>query len=352
MDKITKILEVPWIAHLIRAAGRFSARLSSAFSAAITYYAILASVPILLFAFSILGLVLTVLRPDLLVVVQETINNALAGSDLAPKVMQVINNALHDWRASMMVGIFTVFLSGTSLIATMKTGVQAQMRESFDPDAPAPAWYWEMLRNFGILICFLVLFFATNIFSYAGSSFATSIISYLDFPGAGVFLRVFTLIITILMGALMFWTMLALFNGRIAVAKKYLQGSFMGGVLLALALLFAGYLMAQFSSNVTASIFGPIITVMLLLNVFAQLILFVSAWIATYDPPVEIGIEAEVENSESEFTQNSQPKKTYRIWGNGFLVGFGSMLGWHIASFFRRRKVAKIAEKAAAKNKK
>lgn len=350
MGKITKILEVPWIAHLIRAAGRFSARLSSAFSAAITYYAILASVPILLFAFSILGLVLTVLRPDLLVVVQDAINQTLAGSDLAPKVMQVVNNALRDWQASMMVGIFTVFLSGTSLIATMKTGVQAQMRESFDPDAPAPAWYWEMLRNFGILICFLVLFFATNVFSYAGSSFASVIISFLGFPGAGILLRISTLVIAILMGCLMFWTMLALFNGRVAFSKKYLQGSFMGGTLLALALFFAGYLIAQFSSNVTASIFGPIITIMLLLNVFAQLILFVSAWIATYDPPVEV--QAELEISEPEFAQISPPRKTYRIWGNGFLVGFGSMLGLHIASFFRRRKVAKMTEKAEVKNKK
>ena len=56
----------PWVAHLLRAVERFNTRLGSEFGAAITYFSVLALVPILMLAFSITGFVLTSVRPDLL----------------------------------------------------------------------------------------------------------------------------------------------------------------------------------------------------------------------------------------------------------------------------------------------
>jgi membrane protein len=44
-------------------------------------------------------------------------------------------------------------------------------------------------------------------------------------------------------------------------------------------------LVNAFSGNQAAAIFGPVIVVMLFFNLFAQLILFIAAWIATADGP-------------------------------------------------------------------
>ena len=63
---LERLKSKPWVAHLLRAVERFTNRLGSQFGAAITYFSILALVPILLFAFAVLGFVLTVLRPDLI----------------------------------------------------------------------------------------------------------------------------------------------------------------------------------------------------------------------------------------------------------------------------------------------
>ena len=63
---VERLKNKPWVAHLLRAVERFNNRLGSQFGAAITYFSILALVPILLFAFAVLGFVLTVLRPDLI----------------------------------------------------------------------------------------------------------------------------------------------------------------------------------------------------------------------------------------------------------------------------------------------
>ena len=47
----------------------------------------------------------------------------------------------------------------------------------------------------------------------------------------------------------------------------------------------ATFLIAQFAGNAAAGLFGPVITLMLFFNIFARLILFVAAWIATHDEP-------------------------------------------------------------------
>ena len=56
----------PFVAHLLRAVERFNVRGGIQLAAAVTYFSVLALVPILMLAFSALGLTLTVLRPEAL----------------------------------------------------------------------------------------------------------------------------------------------------------------------------------------------------------------------------------------------------------------------------------------------
>src|SRR5690606_36869496 len=63
---IERLEQRPGVEHLLRAGERYTSRLGDRFCAAITYSSVLALVPILVFAFSITGFVLTVSRPDLL----------------------------------------------------------------------------------------------------------------------------------------------------------------------------------------------------------------------------------------------------------------------------------------------
>ena len=48
---LARFKEKPWIAHLFRAITRFISRLGSQFGAAITYFSVLALVPLLMLAF-------------------------------------------------------------------------------------------------------------------------------------------------------------------------------------------------------------------------------------------------------------------------------------------------------------
>ena len=68
--------------HLIRAAQRYFNRLGNQLAGSIAFISMMALVPVLMFAFSAVGLTFTVLRPDLLGVVQMLIvDNLHAGPD-------------------------------------------------------------------------------------------------------------------------------------------------------------------------------------------------------------------------------------------------------------------------------
>jgi membrane protein len=67
----------------------------------------------------------------------------------------------------------------------------------------------------------------------------------------------------------------------------------------------ASFLISAFRGNPAASIFGPVIVLMLFFNIFAQLTLFVAAWIATAQheaipvpPEEEVAIEPTAEPQE------------------------------------------------------
>ena len=59
------------------------------------------------------------------------------------------------------------------------------------------------------------------------------------------------------------------------------RGALMGAIGLGVLQYSTGLLFNLFSNNRAAAIFGPVIVLMLFFNLFAQLILFVAAWIAT-----------------------------------------------------------------------
>ena len=64
-------------------------------------------------------------------------------------------------------------------------------------------------------------------------------------------------------------------------AKLVRIAALIGSLALAVLQWLAGALIGVFSGNVAASLFGPVIVAMLFMNLFATLILYLAAWLAT-----------------------------------------------------------------------
>src|SRR5699024_6344514 len=59
------------------------------------------------------------------------------------------------------------------------------------------------------------------------------------------------------------------------------KGALVGAIALAVIVRFATLLISLFSGSPAASVFGPIIAIMLSLNIVARIILMVAAWMGT-----------------------------------------------------------------------
>lgn len=125
----------PWVAHLLRAVERFTNRLGNQFGAAITYFSILALVPILLFAFAVLGFVLTVLRPDLVDDVVDLFASNIGGTvdlGMRQQLVTLVSDTLSNWRAVGIVALLTAIYSGAGWMGNLKNAIRAQWRPDFD----------------------------------------------------------------------------------------------------------------------------------------------------------------------------------------------------------------------------
>jgi len=94
-----------------------------------------------------------------------------------------------------------------------------------------------------------------------------------------------SLLLSLAVGTLLFWGIFRWFALTPVRSRLLWIGAFVGAVGLTVLLLVASYLIDVFSKNVTASLFGPVIVLMIFLNLFATLILFVASWLATAVAP-------------------------------------------------------------------
>ena len=123
---LEKLKEKPWIAHLWRTQERFAARMGNQFAGAITYFSILSIVPVLMFGFSMLGMVLTTLRPDLLDSVRDLITHEFEGNPLGTQVIGIMENALQNWATLSIVAVGIFAWSGANWVANLKSAIRAR----------------------------------------------------------------------------------------------------------------------------------------------------------------------------------------------------------------------------------
>lgn len=275
----------PPVAHLMAANTRFGARLGPQFAAAITYFSVLSIVPILMFSFATLGMTLTVVRPDLLESAKDAIVGAIGNEGgFGDSIAGVVEEALGNWRGVGIVAILTAGYSGSNWIGNLKRAVRMMWREVPVDEERKPNFFLTLGSNILIFLGLLVALAVGIVAAQAGSSASEIVVRWLGFedvPGIGIMLRLATILMTFLASwlliAFLFWVL----PDEPARWKPWLIGVTLGALALTILQQLAGTLMGVFSGNAAASVFGPVIVLMLLLNTLATVILMMAAWIGT-----------------------------------------------------------------------
>ena len=117
-----------------------------------------------------------------------------------------------------------------------------------------------------------------------GTGLQTTIVDWLGLPGwVTPVLTITPILITLAMSWLIFMFMFTMIPVTPIPKRTRMLGSLMGAVALTVLLNLATLLIDLFSGSPTAALFGPVIAIMLSMNVFARIILVVAAWMGTAD---------------------------------------------------------------------
>ena len=365
-ERIKRLEQRPWIAHMIRTAERYLSRLGSQFAAATTYFSVLAIVPIMMVAFSITGLVLTVVQPGLVDNVANAVAEALGGADAASreKILKLVNNALSSFWTIGIVGLVLGLYTGAKWMGHLKNAVRTQWRPGFDL---RPQKINIVIRTLGNLVLLLGLLLGMAVafgLSSLSTSLADTVVKWLGLSGEpwiAPLVRVSSAVFSIIAGWLIFMYLYTLLPETHEPWPIVRRGALLGSIALAAVLYLASFLISAFRGNAAAVIFGPVIVVMLFFNVFAQLTLFIAAWIATAQhdavplpagEEVHISPEPEAEPEQPEAQEPNVVPEAVAVrsvragMGAGYVtgaatgVGLGAALAYVFSAVVRGRKKA------------
>lgn len=287
MEWLEKVRTNPAVAHWLRAFGRFGSRLGAQFAAAITYFSVLSMVPILMVAFAVVGLTVTVFFPDILDTIRAAITDAVASdASLGQQMTALVDQAFNSWQAVGMVGLLSAVWAGSVWVSHTRNAVRAMVREDFDDISAEPHPVVAVVQNIALLFALLLLLGVTAAMSTVATTARGLIRDTLDLPdGAltGWLLSLVPIAGTLLAGFLLFAFIYRVFPAGKLPTKPWLQASLLGAVGMAVLQFGTGALIASFANNAAAAVFGSVIVLMLFFNLFATLVLVIAAWIGTRD---------------------------------------------------------------------
>jgi membrane protein len=368
-ESLKRLEQRPWIAHMIRAVERYLSRLGSQFAAATSYFSVLALVPILMVAFSITGFVLTIVQPGLLDNVADAVANSLSATDQVTreKIVGVVNNALSSFWTIGVIGLVAALYTGAVWMGHLKNAVRTQWRPGFDLRPEKINIVIKTLGNlvllFGLLVGMAVMFGLSSL----STSLANTVVEWLglsDQPWIAPLLRISSIVISIGAGWLIFMYLYTVLPETREPWSVVRRGALLGSIALVALQFVASALISAFRGNPAAVIFGPVIVLMLFFNVFAQLVLFVAAWIATAEHEAvptepegeeegEEGEEVPAPTTESQEPEHAEPNvvsetaaaRSVRVgMGAGYVtgaatgVGLGAALAYALSALRNRKR--------------
>lgn len=348
----------PLVAHLLRAVERFNLRGGVQLAAAITYFSVLSLVPILMMVFSVLGFTATVFRPEWLGMIEVWIKvNLPADSDLGKSLYNLVYSALTNWAAFFGTGLLIAMWVGSGWVGNLKRAVRLLMRPDVDNPGKQVMMPLDILANFGGLIGILVGFTATFASSAVATTLGSTVGEWLgvgDSPGWTAIIRLVGALVSLAIGAVGFRLLLGWFSPTYVPSHLAWVGAGIGSAGLLLLQALAAYLFGAFSRNLGFAVFGSTIVLMIFLNLFATLILYIAAWLATSEQPAVVPEPEPVPELPSEpvetkpgelYVSSAVARRSLGIGlGTGYTigaatgVGIGALLISALRAVFPRRK--------------
>ncbi|MEJ2868222.1 inner membrane protein YhjD [Actinomycetospora sp. OC33-EN08] len=268
----------PWLDHVVRAGTRYTEKHGDHYAAAITYFSILALVPLLMIAFAAAAFVLAN-NQQLLDQISVSITQA-APPGLGDLLNQVIQQAIQQRNAVGLVGLLGALYSGLGWMGNLREALSEQWDQRGDPPTVVKRYAGDLLAMIGLGVALALSFAITAVANGAGRIVA----EFLGLAGqtwVQVVLSLIGIVITLAANWLVFLWVIA----RLPREPVTLRSAGRAAILASIGFVILQQIMTIYIASVTNSpagaAFGPIIGLLVFANFVSRFILFVTAWAAT-----------------------------------------------------------------------
>jgi membrane protein len=269
-----------WLDHLVRAGERYTETHGNHYAAAITYFSVLALVPLLMVAFASVALVL-LSNPTLLAQLKAEIGKALPAG-LAQTLSPVIDQAITSATTVGVIGLLFALVTGLGWMTNFRDALSVQWGHGQHP----PTSY---LRRLGTDLASLIglglaIVLSFGLTAFVSGGFARQILGYLGLGGAGWaawLLELLALVLGLVSSWLVFLWVFARLPREPVTWRSAIRAAIGAAVgLEVIKRVMVVYLAAVIETPAGAA-FGPILGLLIFIFTVSQFVLFLTAWAAT-----------------------------------------------------------------------
>lgn len=267
-----------WLDHLAAAGTRYKERNGDHYAAAITYYTMLALIPLIMVAFSAAGFVLFS-RPELLTQLIENIRHAFPG-EMGNKVVEAVQGAINRRTVVGVLGLLGALYSGLGWMTNIRDALTAQWGQDKGELPPIRTYLVDLANLMGL---FVALVFSLGITALV-SAFADQLLAFVGLGGvgwAGVLLTAISVLVSIGATWLVFLWVFSRLPRKPVTLRSAARGALVAALGLEVFKQLGGFYFRTITSSPAGAAFGPIIGVLVLVYFVSRFLLFVTAWMAT-----------------------------------------------------------------------
>ena len=311
-----------WLDRLVRAAAGYQRQYGDYYAAAITYFSVLALVPLLMIAFAAAGFVLAG-DPRLLAELQRSITTAVPDPQTSGLLSGIVEEATSSAGAVGVVGLLVALYSGLGWMTNLREALTAQFSQQPRSESFLRQTAADLLSLIGLGLALILSFGITA----AGSTVASwlSAAVGLDSTSAGALLKILSIALAVAADWLVFLWVFA----RLPRTPVTVRSAVWGALFAALGFEVLKQVAVVYLGSVTGSpsgaAFGPILGLLVFANLASRFVLFVAAWtasarenleLAAPEPPGPAIIRPEV--------RGGRPRAATAL----SMLGIGLVMGW------------------------
>ena len=320
----------PWLDRLIRAASRYQSQYGDYYAAAITYFSVLALVPLLMIAFAVAGFVLAG-NPDLMAQLRTSITTAVPNPEMSGLLTNVVDQAISQAGAVGIIGLLVALYSGLGWMTNLREALTAQWSQPPSSPPLLKRMSSDLLSLLGLGLAMALSFGVSALGGGLGRLL-------LDLAGvertvaAAILLRLLALVLSLAASWLVFLWVLARLPRTPVTVRSAVWGALFAAIGFELLKQVGVIYLNSVTSSPAAAAFGPILGLLVFAYLTSRFLLFVTAWTAT------------VRENEQPAVPEPPPPAVIRpvvrersgIGVGAGLLGIGALFaGW---GFWRRRR--------------